>query len=153
MLLKKGSSGQQVVELQEGLEALGYELGMCDGAFGPATEKAVKAFQTAENLKVDGLVGKGTIGAMNKLLEAKGLDQVGDEFQEEEEEFVASLINSQEETALHQQHFVQMPLKLIKLFMRKFNSLVVILPLLVAKEVFPPGQDQPAQRLQCIMLV
>ena len=85
MLLKKGSSGQQVVELQEGLEALGYELGNCDGAFGPATEKAVKAFQAAENLKVDGLVGKATIGAMNKLLEVKGLDQVGDEFQEEEE--------------------------------------------------------------------
>ena len=51
MLLKKGSSGHQVVELQEGLEALGYELGSCDGAFGPATEKAVKAFQTAENLR------------------------------------------------------------------------------------------------------
>ena len=44
MLLKKGSSGHQVVELQEGLEALGYELGACDGAFGPATEKEVKKF-------------------------------------------------------------------------------------------------------------
>ena len=84
MLLKKGSSGHQVVELQEGLEALGYELGMCDGAFGPATEKAVKAFQTAENLTVDGLAGRGTIGALNKLLEAKGHDLVGEDDQSEE---------------------------------------------------------------------
>ena len=67
MLLRKGSSGHQVVELQEGLEAVGYELGSCDGAFGPATEKAVKAFQSDQGLTVDGLVGKGTIGALNKL--------------------------------------------------------------------------------------
>ena len=85
MLLKKGSSGHQVVELQEGLEALGYELGSCDGAFGPATEKAVKAFQTAENLTVDGLAGRGTIGALNKLLEAKGHDLVGEDDQNEED--------------------------------------------------------------------
>ena len=84
MLLKKGSSGHQVVELQEGLEALGYELGSCDGAFGPATEKAVKAFQTAENLTVDGLAGRRTIGALNKLLEAKGHDLVGEDDQSEE---------------------------------------------------------------------
>jgi peptidoglycan hydrolase-like protein with peptidoglycan-binding domain len=70
MLLKNGSSGHQVIELQEGLEALGYELGNCDGAFGPATEKAVKAFQEAQGLKVDGLVGRGTIASLNKLLEA-----------------------------------------------------------------------------------
>ena len=84
MLLKRGSSGHQVVELQEGLEALGYELGSCDGAFGPATEKAVKAFQTAENLTVDGLAGRATIGTLNKLLEAKGHDLVGEDDQSEE---------------------------------------------------------------------
>ena len=68
MLLKKGSSGHQVVELQEGLEALGYELGACDGAFGPATEKEVKKFQAENGLKADGLAGKGTIGKLNELL-------------------------------------------------------------------------------------
>jgi len=83
MLLKKGSSGHQVVELQEGLEALGYELGACDGAFGPATEKAVKAFQADQQLTVDGLAGNGTIGKLNKLLEERGLDLVGEDEQEE----------------------------------------------------------------------
>lgn len=83
MLLKKGSSGHQVVELQEGLEALGYELGACDGAFGPATEKAVKAFQADQQLTIDGLAGNGTIGRLNKLLEEKGLDLVGEDEQEE----------------------------------------------------------------------
>jgi len=83
MLLKRGSSGHQVVELQEGLEALGYELGTCDGAFGPATEKAVKAFQAYQGLKVDGLVGNGTIGKLNELLKEKGLDLVGEDEQEE----------------------------------------------------------------------
>jgi len=83
MLLKRGSSGHQVVELQEGLEALGYELGTCDGAFGPATEKAVKAFQACQGLKVDGLVGNGTIGKLNELLKEKGLDLVGEDEQEE----------------------------------------------------------------------
>jgi hypothetical protein len=83
MLLKKGSSGHQVVELQEGLEALGYELGACDGAFGPATEKAVKAFQADQQLTIDGLAGNGTIGKLNKLLEERGLDLVGEDEQEE----------------------------------------------------------------------
>ena len=73
MLLKEGSSGHQVVELQEGLEAVGYELGSCDGAFGPATEKAVKAFQSDQGLKADGKAGQMTISVLNKLLEVSGV--------------------------------------------------------------------------------
>ena len=86
MLLKNGSSGHQVIELQEGLEALGYELGNCDGAFGPATEKAVKAFQEVQGLKVDGLVGRGTIASLNKLLKTTGHDLIGEDEQNELEE-------------------------------------------------------------------
>ena len=85
MLLKKNSSGHQVVELQEGLEALGYELGNCDGAFGPATEKAVEKFQTDAGLKVDGKVGYMTISIMNEKLEAAGHDLVGEDEQNEED--------------------------------------------------------------------
>ena len=86
MLLKKGSSGHQVVELQEGLEALGYELGACDGAFGPATEKEVKKFQAENGLKADGLAGKGTIGKLNELLNARNIEiQVGEDSQNEED--------------------------------------------------------------------
>ena len=54
MLLKVGSKGDDVKKLQEKL-GLG-----ADGSFGPGTEKAVKAWQTANGLKADGLVGDGT---------------------------------------------------------------------------------------------
>lgn len=36
-----------------------------DGDFGPATEKAVKDFQKRSNLRVDGLVGKNTMAALD----------------------------------------------------------------------------------------
>jgi putative chitinase len=54
MLLKVGSKGDDVKKLQEKL-GLG-----ADGSFGPGTEKAVKAWQTANGLKADGVVGDGT---------------------------------------------------------------------------------------------
>lgn len=54
MILKIGSSGEDVKKLQEklGLKA--------DGAFGPGTEAAVKKWQSDNGLTSDGLVGEGT---------------------------------------------------------------------------------------------
>jgi putative chitinase len=54
MLLKKGSSGDDVKKLQSllGLTA--------DGQFGPATESKVKEWQTKNGLTADGLVGPAT---------------------------------------------------------------------------------------------
>lgn len=63
-VLKKGSSGPQVVTLQKKLEKLGYHVNGIDGFFGPGTEKAVKSFQKAKKLKADGIVG----GATKKAL-------------------------------------------------------------------------------------
>jgi len=58
MLLKVGSKGNEVKQLQE-------KLGLtADGSFGPGTERAVKAWQTANGLKADGLVGDGTWSKM-----------------------------------------------------------------------------------------
>jgi putative chitinase len=58
MLLKVGSKGNEVKQLQE-------KLGLsADGSFGPGTEKAVKAWQTANGLTADGLVGDGTWSKM-----------------------------------------------------------------------------------------
>ena len=54
MLLKKGSKGPDVKDLQE---ALGLA---ADGIFGSGTEAAVKEFQKENDLTVDGLVGRGT---------------------------------------------------------------------------------------------
>jgi hypothetical protein len=61
-VLKKGAKGEQVKTLQRLLDALGYDLGGygADGSFGPATDKAVRSFQKAEALEVDGSVGKAT---------------------------------------------------------------------------------------------
>lgn len=54
MLLKNGSKGEDVKKLQEklGVEAI--------GTFGPKTEAAVKAWQKANGLKDDGIVGDAT---------------------------------------------------------------------------------------------
>ena len=58
MLLKVGSKGNEVKQLQE-------KLGLsADGSFGPGTEKAVKEWQTANGLTADGLVGDGTWSKM-----------------------------------------------------------------------------------------
>lgn len=56
-LLKKGSTGQAVRELQVALNALGYNTGAVDGQFGPQTESAVKSFQQDRGLTADGIVG------------------------------------------------------------------------------------------------
>jgi hypothetical protein len=58
MLLKKGSRGQEVIDLQR---ALGIE---ADGIFGPATEAEVKKFQQENGLAVDGIVGSQTFAAI-----------------------------------------------------------------------------------------
>ena len=56
-VLRPGASGQAVRELQQALKGLGYDPGAVDGHFGPRTESAVKAFQKAQGLTVDGIVG------------------------------------------------------------------------------------------------
>lgn len=65
-LLKKGSTGADVRELQDRLIRLGYDVGAsgADGDFGKATEEAVKAFQAANGLKADGEYGKKTDEAL-----------------------------------------------------------------------------------------
>lgn len=65
-LLKRGSSGDDVKELQRLLMELGYDLGDygADGKFGAKTEEAVKRFQAVQQLKVDGKYGNDTHTAL-----------------------------------------------------------------------------------------
>lgn len=58
--VKKGSSGEDVKQLQTMLNALGYDCGLADGKFGTKTDTAVRAFQKKEGLMIDGVVGKQT---------------------------------------------------------------------------------------------
>ena len=56
--LRKGSTDPAVRDLQEALEALGYDPGPIDGTFGTTTEAAVKAFQYAKALQWTGSSAK-----------------------------------------------------------------------------------------------
>ena len=58
MLLKIGTKGNEVKELQEFLN-----IG-ADGIFGKGTESAVKKWQSANKLTADGIVGNATWNAM-----------------------------------------------------------------------------------------
>ena len=53
-----GSRGESVKTLQEKLNAKGYNAGSVDGIFGKNTREAVMAFQKANGLAADGIVGK-----------------------------------------------------------------------------------------------
>lgn len=62
--LKKNDSGDNVAQLQEALIQLGYLTGKADGNYGAATAEAVKAFQKANGLTVDGSAGAETQKAL-----------------------------------------------------------------------------------------
>jgi len=63
-MLKLGSSGPDVVELQKSLQSAGFSPGAFDGQFGPGTEAAVLAFQHSKGLAADGIVGPNTATAL-----------------------------------------------------------------------------------------
>ena len=58
-VLRRGVKGPHVRVLQMLLQRAGQSINI-DGAFGPATERAVKAVQARHGLKVDGVVGPWT---------------------------------------------------------------------------------------------
>lgn len=57
-MLYRGCTGDAVKTLQEKLNAKGFDSGNVDGIFGAKTYAAVTAFQKANSLGVDGIVGK-----------------------------------------------------------------------------------------------
>lgn len=61
-VLREGSENETVKALQRMLYAMGYNLGSdpIDGIFGSKTDAAVRAFQKAKKLDVDGIVGQDT---------------------------------------------------------------------------------------------
>ncbi|PVC93446.1 peptidoglycan-binding protein [Streptomyces sp. CS014] len=65
-LLQQITTSWDVVEAQCLLEHRGYPVGAVDGAYGQATEKAVKRLQEASGLVVDGIVGPHTWQALRQ---------------------------------------------------------------------------------------
>lgn len=62
--LREGDRGESVKKVQQKLADYGYYSGGIDGIFGPKTSAAVKAFQKAKGLSVDGVVGTQTLKAL-----------------------------------------------------------------------------------------
>ncbi len=62
--LRYGDSGEDVAYMQRRLIELGYLSGTADGKFGAGTLAAVKAFQKANGLVVDGVAGTKTYGVL-----------------------------------------------------------------------------------------
>ena len=69
--LSEGDTGPRVRRLQRALAQLDYDVSP-DGAFGPATTAAVRQFQTDAGLDADGVVGAGTVRAINEALAESG---------------------------------------------------------------------------------
>lgn len=64
-VLRLGSAGDAVRELQDALQRLNLNIGgTTDGRFGVGTRKAVQDFQRAHGLDVDGVVGQQTVDAI-----------------------------------------------------------------------------------------
>jgi peptidoglycan L-alanyl-D-glutamate endopeptidase CwlK len=63
-VLKEGSTGPDVTNLQQGLKDLGFDPNGVDGNFGPGTKAALIAFQKSKGLTADGIAGPQTMGAL-----------------------------------------------------------------------------------------
>ncbi len=57
-LLRAGAEGPDVALVQEKLAQLGFDPGAADGVFGPGTEQAVRRWQQASGLPVNGVIGR-----------------------------------------------------------------------------------------------
>jgi cell wall-associated NlpC family hydrolase len=63
-MVREGSRGASVSQLQNLLKNKGFNPGPTDGIFGPKTKAAVLAFQRAQGIEVDGIVGPQTWGKL-----------------------------------------------------------------------------------------
>ena len=65
-MLRRGSSGAQVLSAQRRLAELGYWLGTPDGQYGDLTVQAVMALQKVAGLSRDGVIGPDTSAALER---------------------------------------------------------------------------------------
>lgn len=71
-----GERDAKVSEIQQQLDVAGFAIpARKDGVFDEATQEAVRQFQQAKGLKVDGIVGPQTLAALSKLNSDKDLSE------------------------------------------------------------------------------
>ena len=72
---------EDMEHVQKALAALGYDPGKIDGKDGPNTQKAVREFQASASIKIDGIVGSETRGALRDRLDREATPPEGTEQQ------------------------------------------------------------------------
>ncbi|OMG59065.1 peptidoglycan-binding protein [Tessaracoccus sp. ZS01] len=75
-LLKTGSTGDQVKDLQARLKQLEWYLGLVDGQYGPKTAEAVTGFQTKREIPVTGEVDQRTLDRLASMTHEPTVDQL-----------------------------------------------------------------------------
>ena len=88
ILSKKGSTGNEVIQIQKKLKQWGYYTGDIDGIFGSKTKAAVEKFQKKNGLKVDGIAGTNTLKAM-------GINSTSDYSNNNDVKLLARIINAE----------------------------------------------------------
>ncbi|MCI5050892.1 MAG: peptidoglycan-binding protein [Candidatus Pacebacteria bacterium] len=83
-LIRQGSRGDQVRSLQACMNRLGYTTGVVDGIYGPMTFSGITAFQAANGLAVDGIVGPQTAPVFESACNATIVVDTGDDMDDED---------------------------------------------------------------------
>ena len=71
-IIKQGSRSNYVCIAQDDLNTLGYRTGGLDGVFGTQTDTAVRNYQKAKGLTVDGIIGCNTWRALQEQVVGTG---------------------------------------------------------------------------------
>jgi N-acetylmuramoyl-L-alanine amidase len=83
-MLRHGSQGDAVEELQQQLAQAGYEVEV-DGEFSDATEEAVRTLQGEAGITADGIYGPATARALAEKVRAISADEQNAELLAEDE--------------------------------------------------------------------
>ena len=85
MTLRRGDRGEDVRKMQQALADAGFDPGPIDGIFGPKTEAAVRAYQTSQEMVINGIFDDyvagylyGTVGSDAPGSEGGAPDQTDD---------------------------------------------------------------------------
>ncbi|MDO9573603.1 MAG: cell wall hydrolase [Candidatus Contubernalis sp.] len=97
--LQFGSRGDDVAELQKTLKGLGFSTGPVDGIYGKLTESGVINFQIAKNIRIDGIAGPQTFGALNinqpQLLSRSGTTSAPSQYSASDLDLLARLVRAE----------------------------------------------------------